>query len=203
MQRHSAVLAWDARDVPEVAHGVAVAAMAGPDEAPRRVVDDDDEVAMPFVKLAKTVRAHRDRIEAAFDTDASNGLAESTNTRVRLLHRVAFGFHSAEPLGALAMLKLGGFAAEVAHRASKRRIPQADLEDPTPNPLGTLRVAPATPPPPCRVALRGRPLAAPLGLAPCSARTGAHRRPLRSREVPQCLLVQRARAHPQRNVNAS
>jgi hypothetical protein len=39
---------------------------------------------------------------------ASNGLAESTNTRVRLLHRVAFGFHSAAPLIALAMLKLGG-----------------------------------------------------------------------------------------------
>ena len=62
----------------------------------------------PFVKLAKTVREHRERIEAAFDTGASNGLAESTNTRVRLLHRVAFGFHSAEPLVALAMLKLGG-----------------------------------------------------------------------------------------------
>jgi transposase len=62
----------------------------------------------PFVKLAKTVREHRERIEAAFATGASNGLAESTNTRVRLLHRVAFGFHSAEPLVALAMLKLGG-----------------------------------------------------------------------------------------------
>lgn len=62
----------------------------------------------PFVKLAKTVREHRERIEAAFDTGASNALAESTNTRVRLLHRVAFGFHSAEPLVALAMLKLGG-----------------------------------------------------------------------------------------------
>lgn len=61
----------------------------------------------PFVKLAKTVREHRERIEAAFDTGASNALAESTNTRVRLLHRVAFGFHSAEPLVALAMLKLG------------------------------------------------------------------------------------------------
>jgi len=62
----------------------------------------------PFVKLARTVREHRERIEAAFDTGASNGLAESTNTRVRLLHRVAFGFHSAAPLVALAMLKLGG-----------------------------------------------------------------------------------------------
>jgi transposase len=62
----------------------------------------------PFVKLAKSVREHRERIEAAFDTGASNGLAESTDTRVRLLHRVAFGFHSAAPLIALAMLKLGG-----------------------------------------------------------------------------------------------
>jgi len=62
----------------------------------------------PFVTLARTVREHRERIEAAFDTGASNGLAESTNTRVRLLHRMAFGFHSAAPLVALAMLKLGG-----------------------------------------------------------------------------------------------
>ena len=62
----------------------------------------------PFVKLAGTVREHRERIEAAFATGASNGLAESTNTRVRLLHRMAFGFHSAAPLVALAMLKLGG-----------------------------------------------------------------------------------------------
>jgi len=35
----------------------------------------------PFVTLARTVREHRERIEAAFDTGASNGLAESTNTR--------------------------------------------------------------------------------------------------------------------------
>jgi transposase len=62
----------------------------------------------PSVKLAKTVRGHRERIEAAFDTGASNGLAESTNTRVRLLHRVAFGFHSAEPLVALTTFRLGG-----------------------------------------------------------------------------------------------
>jgi hypothetical protein len=31
-----------------------------------------------------------------------------TNTRIRLLTRRAFGFHSAEPLIALAMLSLGG-----------------------------------------------------------------------------------------------
>jgi hypothetical protein len=62
----------------------------------------------PFVKLANSVRAHRERIEAAFDICASNGLAESTNTRIRLLHRFAFGFHSAAPFIALAVLKLGG-----------------------------------------------------------------------------------------------
>ena len=62
----------------------------------------------PFVKLAKTVREHRERIEASFDTGASNAVTESANCRVRLLTRVAFGFHSAKPLIALAMLKLGG-----------------------------------------------------------------------------------------------
>ncbi|MFM8156467.1 MAG: transposase [Actinomycetes bacterium] len=37
----------------------------------------------------------------------SNALVESTNTKIRVLTRVAFGFHSAEALIALAMLSLG------------------------------------------------------------------------------------------------
>jgi transposase len=36
-------------------------------------------------------------------------LIESTNTKFRVITRVAFGFHSAEPLIALAMLSLGAY----------------------------------------------------------------------------------------------
>lgn len=37
----------------------------------------------------------------------SNGLIESTNTKIRLITRMAFGFKSADALIALAMLSLG------------------------------------------------------------------------------------------------
>lgn len=61
-----------------------------------------------FVKLQKSIVKHRDRILAAIEHDLSNGLVESTNTKVRLITRIAFGFHSAQALIALAMLNLGG-----------------------------------------------------------------------------------------------
>ncbi|GAA4403813.1 hypothetical protein GCM10023147_45700 [Tsukamurella soli] len=61
-----------------------------------------------FVKLAKRVTRHHDRILAAIEHGLSNGLIESTNTKIRLITRIAFGFHSTESLIALAMLSLGG-----------------------------------------------------------------------------------------------
>ncbi len=60
-----------------------------------------------FVELARRVRKHRAAIEAALIHDVSNALAEATNTKIRLLTRVAFGFHSPEPLISLALLALG------------------------------------------------------------------------------------------------
>lgn len=60
-----------------------------------------------FVKLQKSIVKHRDRILAAIKHNLSNGLIESTNTKIRLITRAAFGFHSAGPLIALAMLTLG------------------------------------------------------------------------------------------------
>jgi transposase len=62
----------------------------------------------PFVALQRRVLAHRREIEAALREDLSNALVESTNTKIRLLTRMAFGFKSPEPLIALAMLSLGG-----------------------------------------------------------------------------------------------
>jgi transposase len=60
-----------------------------------------------FVQLQRRIVAHRDAIDAALDTGLSQGLIESTNTKIRLLTRVAFGFHGPKPLVALAMLALG------------------------------------------------------------------------------------------------
>jgi transposase len=61
-----------------------------------------------FVELASKVAHHRQEIEAAIDSGLSNALIESTNTKIRLLTRIAYGFHGPEPLIALAMLALGG-----------------------------------------------------------------------------------------------
>jgi transposase len=60
-----------------------------------------------FVHLQRKIATHREAIDAALDTGLSQGLIESTNTKVRLLTRIAFGFHGYQPLVALAMLALG------------------------------------------------------------------------------------------------
>ncbi|MFT3887077.1 MAG: ISL3 family transposase [Arachnia sp.] len=60
-----------------------------------------------FVALARKITKHRDRILAAIEHGLSNALIESTNTKIRLITRVAFGFKTADPLIALAMLTLG------------------------------------------------------------------------------------------------
>ena len=61
-----------------------------------------------FVELQRKVVKHRAAIDATLDHGLSNGLIESTNTKIRLLTRIAFGFRSPEVLMALAMLALGG-----------------------------------------------------------------------------------------------
>jgi transposase len=61
-----------------------------------------------FVKLQKRIVKHRDRILAAIEHNLSNGLIESTNTKIRLITRMAYGFKSPEALIALALLNLGG-----------------------------------------------------------------------------------------------
>ena len=61
-----------------------------------------------FVELGRRISKHREAIDAALDHRLSNGLVESTNTKIRLLTRMAFGFKSPEAMIALAMLNLGG-----------------------------------------------------------------------------------------------
>ena len=60
-----------------------------------------------FVDLHRKITAHRDAIDATLEHGLSNALVESTNTKIRLLTRIAFGFHGHKPLIALAMLALG------------------------------------------------------------------------------------------------
>lgn len=61
-----------------------------------------------FVRLQRRIVTHRAAINAALDTGLSNGLIESTNTKIRVLTRIAYGFHSPNALIALALLALGG-----------------------------------------------------------------------------------------------
>jgi transposase len=62
----------------------------------------------PMKKVARAIRANRDGIDAALVHGLSNARLESSNTKLKLLVRLAFGFHSHAPLIALAMLKMGG-----------------------------------------------------------------------------------------------
>lgn len=71
-----------------------------------------------FVELGRKIRRHRAAIDAALEHDLSNALIESTNTKIRLLQRVAFGFASPHALIALAMLSLGGFRPELPGRTT-------------------------------------------------------------------------------------
>ena len=61
----------------------------------------------PFIKAARTIRAHRDGILAAIRLGLSNARLEGLNQRVRLIVRRAFGFHSAGAALALVMLSCG------------------------------------------------------------------------------------------------
>jgi transposase len=69
-----------------------------------------------FIDLVRKVVANRAAIEAAMDSGLSNALIESTNTKIRLLTRIAFGFHGPDPLIALAMLALGGYCPDLPGR---------------------------------------------------------------------------------------
>ena len=69
-----------------------------------------------FVELARKVARHRAGIEATLLHGLSNARVESVNTKIRLLTRIAFGFHSAKALIALAMLSLGGLCPSLPGR---------------------------------------------------------------------------------------
>ncbi len=73
-----------------------------------------------FAKLAGTVHAHIDGILAALRVGLTNARAEGINTKVRLITRRAYGFHSAEAVIALVMLTCGPVTLRLPYERLRR-----------------------------------------------------------------------------------
>jgi transposase len=69
-----------------------------------------------FVELAWKIHKNLKGIKAAMIHNLSNALIESTNTKLRVLHRMAFGFKKPEHLIALALLDRGGYCPPLPGR---------------------------------------------------------------------------------------
>jgi transposase len=126
--RQAAKLAWIAKTDPRLhrayllkeglRHVFAVKGEAGKD-ALDRWLSWARRCRLPsFVRLAQRIVKYRATIENTLEHDLSNALIESTNTKIRLLTRIAFGFRSAEALIALAMLSLGGYRPALPGRTT-------------------------------------------------------------------------------------
>jgi transposase len=95
--------------------------------APGLTVEDVDELLtrfcsrasrsrMPsFLRLARTIRKHRDGILAAVRLGVTNARSEALNNKVRLITRRAYGFHSAKAALALVMLTCGPITLQPPH----------------------------------------------------------------------------------------
>ncbi len=70
----------------------------------------------PFVKLARTIRQHKQGVLAAINLGISNGRLEALNSKVRLLSHRAYGFHSANALIAMIYLCCAGIQIGLPHR---------------------------------------------------------------------------------------
>ncbi len=71
-----------------------------------------------FERLGDTIANHIEQILVTLEHRLSNALVEAVNTRIRLLTRRAFGFHSSRPPIALAMLSFGGYRPVLPGRAA-------------------------------------------------------------------------------------
>jgi transposase len=72
-----------------------------------------------FVKAGRTIRKHRDGIDAAIARGLSNGRHEGLNTKVRLIINRAYGFHTADAALALVMLSCGPVTLELPYHTSR------------------------------------------------------------------------------------
>lgn len=62
----------------------------------------------PFVRIARSIRKHKEGVLAYIQERLTNGIVEGFNNRLRMIARRAFGFHSPKPLIALLFLCCGG-----------------------------------------------------------------------------------------------
>jgi transposase len=69
----------------------------------------------PFVRLAQTIRRHRDGILHAIRLGINQGRTEALNNKVRLITRRAYGFHTAKAALALIMLTCGPITLQPPH----------------------------------------------------------------------------------------
>lgn len=69
-----------------------------------------------FVEAGRKIANNLEGIQAALTHNLSNALIESTNTKLRVLHRMAFGFKKPEHLIALALLDRGGYCPSLPGR---------------------------------------------------------------------------------------
>lgn len=71
-----------------------------------------------FVALARRIRKNLVGIHATLTEQLSNALVESTNTKLRVLTRMAYGFKKPEHLIALALLDRGGYCPALPGRTT-------------------------------------------------------------------------------------
>ena len=70
----------------------------------------------PFIRLARTIRKHKQGVIAAVELGLSNGRVEALNGKVRLISHRAYGFHSADALIAMIYLCCSGIQIALPHR---------------------------------------------------------------------------------------
>lgn len=71
-----------------------------------------------FVELGRKVRRHLPGIEAAVPNKREQRIGRVHDTKLRVLHRMAFGFREPEHLIALALLDRGGYCPESPARSA-------------------------------------------------------------------------------------
>lgn len=75
----------------------------------------------PFIRLAETIRRHREGILAAVTTGLTQARTEANNNKVRLITRRAYGFHTADAALALVMLTCGPITTRPPHELHLHR----------------------------------------------------------------------------------